>query len=132
MSPPHAPSGAVRSGVVKLDRVLASEEAALTQQACREMGLLVDIVVGMLKSELVAVASSGPRGRGASFLASGGDLNVRLSASDAYPTVAELVAEMEDRRAEGEAGLRQKIAEMQLKLLQELNGIVSEAFAAQK
>ena len=132
VSPPHAPSGAVRSGVVKLDRVLASEEAALTQQACREMGLLVDVVVGMLKSELSAVASSQSRGRVASFLAGGGDLNVRLSASDAYPTVAELVAEMEDRRAEGEAGLRQRIAEMQLKLLQVLNGFVSQAFAEQK
>lgn len=132
VSPPHAPSGAVRSGVAKLDRVLASEEAALTQQACREMGLLVDIVEGMLKSELSVAGLSGPRGRVASFLASSGDLNVRLSASDAYPTVAELVAEMEDRRAEGEAGLRQRIAEMQLKLLQELNGFASEAFAQQK
>ena len=132
VSPPQAPSGAVRSGVVKLDRVLASEEAALTQQACREMGLLVDIVVGMLKSELSAVASSQSRGRVASFLAGGGDFNVRLSASDAYPTVAELVAEMEDRRAEGEAGLRQRIAEMQLKLLQALNGFVSQAFSEQK
>ena len=65
-------------------------------------------------------------------MAGGGDLNVRLSASDAYPTVAELVAEMEDRRAEGEAGLRQSIAETQLKLLQELNGFVSQAFAEQK
>ena len=132
VSPPKAPSGAVRSGIVKLDRVLASEEAALVQQACREMGLLVDIVVGMLKSELAATTSSKSRGRGASFLAGGGDLNVRLSASDAYPTVAELVAEMEDRRAEGEAGLRQSIAETQLKLLQELNGFVSQAFAEQK
>ena len=132
VSPPEAPSGAVRSGIVRLDRVLASEEAALTQQACREMGLLVDTVVGMLKSEMNAAASSGSSGRVASFLASGDDLNVRLSASDAYPTVAELVAEMEDRRAEGEAGLRQRIAEMQLKLLQQLNGFVSQAFAGQK
>ena len=92
----------------------------------------MDIVVGMLKSELSAEASNGSRGRVASFLASGGDLNVRLSASDAYPTVGELVAEMEDRRAEGEAGLRQRIAEMQLKLLQQLNGFVSQAFAGQK
>ena len=132
VSPPQAPSGAVRSGIVRLDRVLASEEAALTQQACREMGLLVDVVVGMLKSELAAAASSQSRGRVASFLAGGGDLNVRLSASDAYPTVAEMVAEMEDRRAEGESGLRQRIAEMQLKLLQALNGFVSQAFAEQK
>ena len=130
VSPAQAPSGAVRSGVVRLDRVLASEEKALTQQACREMGLLVDVVAGMLKSELVAASAS--RSRVASFLASGGDLNVRLSASDAYPTVAGLVTEMEDRRADGEASLRQRIAEMQLKLLQELNGFVSQAFAEQK
>lgn len=129
VSPPQAPSGAVRSGIVRLDRVLASEEAALTQQACREMGLLVDIVVGMLKSEMSAASQ---QDRGASFLSAGDDLNVRLSASDAYPTVAELVAEMEDRRAEGEAGLRQRIAEMQLKLLQALNGFASQAFAEQK
>lgn len=132
VSPPQAPSGAVRSGVVRLDRVLVSEEKALTQQACREMGLLVDVVAGMLKSEMGAARSSVSRGRVASFLAGSGDLNVRLSASDAYPTVAELVAEMEDRRAEGEASLRQRIAEMQLKLLQELNGFVSQAFAEQK
>ena len=132
VSPPQAPSGAVRSGVVRLDRVLASEEKALTQQACREMGLLVDVVAGMLKSEMGAAGSSGSRGRVASFLAGSGDLNVRLSASDAYPTVAGLVAEMEDRRAEGEASLRQRISEMQLKLLQELNGFVSQAFAEQK
>jgi hypothetical protein len=132
VSPPQAPSGAVRSGIVRLDRVLASEERALTQQGCREMGLLVDVVAGMLKSELSSAALSGSRSRVASFLAGGGDLNVRLSASDAYPTVAELVAEMEDRRAEGEASLRQRIAEMQLKLLQELNGFVSQAFAEQK
>ena len=94
------------------------------------MGLLVVVVAGMLKSELVATSAS--RSRVASFLASGGDLNVRLSASDAYPTVAELVTEMEDRRADGEASLRQRIAEMQLKLLQELNGFVSQAFAEQK
>ena len=129
VSPPKAPSGAVRHGIVKLDRVLASEEAALTQQACREMGLLVDIVVGMLKSELKSAGSSR---RVTSFLAGGGDLNVRLSASDAYPTVGELVAEMEDRRAEGASGLRQRIAEMQLKLLQALNGFVSQAFAQQQ
>lgn len=124
MVPPSAPSGVVRSRIHRLDRVLASEDEAVLQQGCREMGLLVDIVVGELRQAL----SSGKDFQGsksASFLASSDDLNIRVSAVAPYPTIADVVAESEQARFEAGSGLKHKILQTQLQLLQALNGFIS-------
>lgn len=123
MVPPSAPSGSVRSRVQRLDRVLASEDEAVLRQGCREMGLLVDIVVGDLQQALSSekVQASG----GASFLASSDDLNIRVSATAPYPTIADVVAESEQARFEAGSTLKHKILQMQLQLLQALNGFIA-------
>ena len=120
--PPTGPGSQVRTGIKRLEKVMASEESALVEQGCREMNLLVDIVASTLKSELRASHRTS-----AGFLSADHGLNVRFVAEDAYPTIAELVGEMEQRRGTAEANVRNRIAEKQLKLLQALNGFASEA-----
>lgn len=124
MVPPSAPSGVVRSRIQRLDRVLASEDEAVLQQGCREMALLVDIVVGDLQHALNSEKDF-QGSEGASFLASSDDLNIRVSALAPYPTIADIVAESERARFEAGNDLKHKILQGQLQLLQALNGFIS-------
>ena len=124
MVPPSAPSGVIRGRIQRLDRVLASEDEAVLQQGCREMALLVDIVVGDLQHALDSEKDLQGSG-GASFLASSDDLNIRVNALAPYPTIADIVAESELARFEAGNDLKHKILQSQLQLLQALNGFIS-------
>lgn len=124
MVPPEAPSGLVRSRVQRLDRVLASEDEAVLRQGCREMGLLVDVVVGTLQQALRSEKKI-QGGGGASFLASSDDVNVRIIATEPYPTIAELVADSERNRQMAGRNLKHMILQLELQLLQALNGFLT-------
>ena len=128
VSPIQAPSRAITQNVKLLEGVRANQESALISQGAKEMQLLVDIVVGELSSELSAFTKAKSASSGSGFLESRkvvGDLDVRfLPPEKPFPTIADLVRAMEDHRAESENMVRQRIAELQLKLLQSLNSIV--------
>ena len=128
VSPIQAPSRAIKQKVKLLDGVRAAQESALISQGAKEMQLLVDIVVGELSSELSALTKAKSASSGSGFLESRsvvGDLDVRfLPPERPFPTIAGLVRAMDDHRAESENNVRQRIAELQLKLLQSLNSIV--------
>ena len=56
-----------------------------------------------------------------------GVLDVRfLLPETPFPTIAGLVQAMESRRAESEGAVRQRIAELELKLLQAMNAMVAK------
>ena len=97
-------------------------------QGAKDMQLLIDIVVGELSLELSAFTKAKSASSGSGFLESRrvvSDLDVRfLPPERPFPTIADLVRAMEDHRAESENMVRQRIAELQLKLLQSLNSIV--------
>ena len=131
VSPVKAPSRAIKQKVKLVEGVRAAQEDGLISQGVREMQLLVDIVVGELSSELSAFTRSRAASSGLGFLESrgaAGDLDVRfLSPETPFPRIADLVRAMEGRRAESENTVRQRIAELQLKLLQALNSMVGSA-----
>ena len=102
----------------------------MLSQAVREMGLLVDVVVRELRAQLSVLQAGSRAQRGTAFLQSGAGrgIDVRfLPPAAPFPTVAGLVEAMEGRRAQSEDVLRQRVAELQLKLLQALNDKVAEA-----
>ena len=131
VSPVVPPGKAVVDKIGVIERVRASEEAALFARGAREMHMLVDIVMAELHSALAGVSAvSGRVPRAASFstVAADDNLDVRLLPLDApFPTVAGLVGAMEARRSASEGSARQRVAELQLKLLKAINGMVSEA-----
>ena len=131
VSPMRAPSRAVTQKVKLVEGVRAAQEDALISQGVRELQLLVDVVVGELSLELAALKGPRPASSGVGFLQSSKAadvLDVRfLPPGTPFPTIATLVQAMEDRRAESESAVRQRIAEVQLKLLQSLNSMVQNA-----
>ena len=131
VSPVSPPGKAVVDKIGAIERVRASEEAALFARGAGEMHVLVDIVVAELRSALTSASSVGVRApRAASFstASAADDLDVRLLPPDGpFPTVAGLVGAMETRRSASEGSARQRVAELQLKLLKAINGMVSEA-----
>ena len=131
VSPVVPPGKAVVDKIGVIERVRASEEAALFARGAREMHMLVDIVMAELHSALVgasAVSERVPRAASFSTAAADDNLDVRLLPLDApFPTVAGLVGAMEARRSTSEGSARQRVAELQLKLLKAINGMVSEA-----
>ena len=134
VSPVAPPGKAVVDKIGVIERVRASEEAALFARGAREMHMLVDIVVAELRSALAgasALVERAPRAASFSTAAADGDLDVRFLPLDApFPTVAGLVGAMEARRSASEGSARQRVAELQLKLLKAINGMVSEAARA--
>ena len=122
--PARPVSNAVLKKISSMERVRGAEEQALIDQGVREFGLLVDLVVAQLQS------SSGTRG--ASFLAQHGTdapaVDVRvLPPTEPFATVAGLVAEMQGRRDAAEDELRRHIAELEVKLLQRMRGMLAAA-----
>ena len=135
VSPVSAPSKAILQKVKLVEGVRAAQEDALTAQGVKEMQLLVDIVVGELSSELSALKRRGSAASGMGFLGSSkaaGVLDVRFLPPGApFPTIAGLVQAMESRRADAEGAVRQRIAELELKLLQALNAMVAKTLRQQ-
>lgn len=131
VSPMPAPSRAVKQRVKLVEGVRAAQEDALITQGVNELHMLVDIVLGELSSEIAALKAPTVASSGVGFLelgTLGGSLDVRFLPPEVpFPTVAALVQELEDRRAESESTVRQRIAEVQLKLLQSLNSMVKSA-----
>ena len=130
VSPMRAPSRAIVQKMKLVERVRAAQEDALISQGVNEMQLLVDIVVGELSSELSALTNRGSATSGSGFLGSrkaADVLDVRFLPPDApFPTIAGLVQAMENRRTTSEGAIRQRIAELELKLLQALNSMVAK------
>ena len=123
-------SRVVKEQVAAMERVRASQESGLLSQAVREMGLLVDVVVRELRAQLSVLQAGSRAQRGTAFLQSGAGRGIYvrfLPPAAPFPTVAGLVEAMEGRRAQSEDVLRQRVAELQLKLLQALNEKVAEA-----
>ena len=128
MSPP---SRAVKQRFRLVEAVRGAQEKALIAQGVKELPLLVDVVVGELSSELSALKQLQPTSSGVGFLEARGGaavLDVRFLPSEVpFPTIADLVRAMEARRAESESTVRQRITEIQLKLLHALNSMVESA-----
>ena len=131
VSPLRAPSRAAVQKVKLVESVRAAQEDALISQGVKELQLLVDIVVGELSSELSALKHRRSTASGLGFLGSrkaAGVLDVRfLPPESPFPTIAGLVQAMENRRTASEDAIRQRIAELELKLLQALNAMVAKA-----
>ena len=124
------PARPVSNGVLKkissMERVRGAEEQSLIDKGVKELGMLVDLVVAQLRSSLAT--------RGASFLSQRGasspawDVRV-LPPTEPFATVAGLVAEMEGRRDIAEDQLRKRISELEVELLQRMNGMLVAALA---
>ena len=131
VSPMPTPSRAVKQRVKLIEGVRAAQEDGLIAQGAHELQLLVDVVVGELSLELAALKGRQLASSGVGFLQSrraGGALDVRfLPPAVPFPAIANLVRAMEDRRAESERTVRERIAEVQLKLLHTLNSMVESA-----
>ena len=127
--PVAPPSNRVQKKIASVERVRTSEELALIDQAVKEMGLLVDIVLAQLQAELGA---SMHVAHAASFLASRvaqGGIDIRLlPPTETFASIAGLVAKMENRRDVAEDKLRQHIVELEVKLLRHMQGAAMSAF----
>ena len=93
--------------------------------------LLVDVVVGTLQQALRSEKKI-QGGGGAGFLASSDDVNVRIIATEPYPTIAELVADSERNRQEAGRNLKHRILQLELQLLQALNGFLTASLNGDK
>lgn len=128
--PAPSVSNRIRKRIALVERVRNVEESRLVDQAVGEFQMLVDLAVRELNARLSRASS-----RGASFLNKGPvvepvAVDVRLLPPDGpFPTVAGLVAEMEERRDVVEGRLRQRVAELQLKLVKHMAAIVAQAVA---
>jgi hypothetical protein len=145
------PDASIKSKLDAMEAKRADVEAQMLDQAIQEMGELTDVVVNELKGSLQlqmsallipAVAGAVPKTHPPTLLetterdvpgmpAPEGlpkQLNVRVGASDVpYPTVAGVAQDMETRRDTAEHLLRQKVLELELKLLEAENEFVKDA-----
>ena len=124
--PARPVSNRVLKKISSMERVRAVEEQSLIDHGVKELGALVDLVVAQLRSSLATGGASFLAQRGASSPA--WDVRV-LPPAEPFATVASLVAEMEGRRDAAEDALRKHIAELEVKLLQRMNGMLAAALA---
>ena len=130
VSPAPPVRNRIRKQIASIERMRNIEESRLVDQAVGEFQMLVDIVVSELKSGLLRASR-----RGAAFLDASASIepavvDVRLLPPDGpFPTVVGLVAGMEARRDAAEDRLRQRIAELELKLVKHMRAVVASAIA---
>lgn len=132
-----APSKAGMETINGFERERNARESAIVDTAINEMSELTKIVVAELSFQLHRQMSS--RGSSGSFLSVEGqqhhskseglpqEVNVRVGASTVpYPSTASLVKDMESRRDVSENALRQRVLELELRLLKATSDIVKE------
>jgi len=130
VSPAPPVSNRIRKRIALVERIRSFDEQRLVDQAVGEFQMLVDMAVSELKGSLSRASS-----RGVSFLkerAADGPLAVDvrlLPPAGPFPTVAGLVADMEDRRDVAEDRLRQRILELELRLVKRMGAVVAAAVA---
>ena len=128
--PAPSVSNRIRKRIALVERIRNIEESRLVDQAVGEFQMLVDLATRELKTRLSPASH-----RGVSFLdkdssAAPAAVDVRLLPPDGpFPTVAGLVAEMEQRRDVAEDRVRQRITELQMKLVKHMGALVAEAIA---
>jgi hypothetical protein len=137
------PDASVKSKLDAIEAQRTGIEPQLLDQAVQEMGELTEVVVSELKRSLQLQMTTLEKPIAASLLevreldipgmlAAGEglpkQLNVRVGSSEIpYPTIAGLAADMETRRDTAEHLERQRILELQLKLLDAENEYVKDA-----
>merc|ERR1719171_178654 len=136
------PDPAIKIKIDQLEEQRGAAEALMLDVAIAEMGELTKIAVAELEKQLQLQLEPWLVGSG-SLLHSRvrqvpgspeglpKQLNVRVGASDVpYPTIASLVQDMETRRDTAENLLRQRILELELKLLKAENVMIKDALSA--
>lgn len=122
------------------ERKRAQAERALFQQAVREMSALTQIAARELRVRIVELL--GKRQGGAVAFTSTAEktrqapqglpdvAKVRIEASgDGWPTVSDLIQQMERRRDAAESVVRDRILEVELRLLKAENEFIEDALA---
>jgi hypothetical protein len=133
------PDPAIKIKIDQLEEQRSAAEALMLDVAIAEMGELTKIAVAELEKQLQLQIEPWLVG-GGSLLHSKvhqipgspeglpKQLNVRVGASDVpYPTIASLVQDMEARRDTAESLLRQRVLELELKLLKAENVMIKDA-----
>merc|ERR1712039_450425 len=137
----------VQYAIEKIEHTRAAAERATSEQAKGEFRSLLQIILRELGAELQSQVKRVGRihkaGREAQWIetryksgfarAAGlpPQANLRVaSAGDAFPTVAQLVQDMEHHRDDAEAKGRATILASQLKFLQAVNGIIKKGLAS--
>ena len=130
VSPAPPVSNRIRKRIALIERLRKFDELRLVDQAVGEFEMLVDIAMGELKGRLSRASR-----RGSAFLkeqaaAEPPAVDVRLLPPDGpFPTVAGLVADMEGRRDVAEDRLRQRIVDLELRLVKHMGVVVAAAVA---
>lgn len=139
-APPPSPT--IKSKIDGLEEERAAMETHMLDTAVAEMGELTKIVIAEVEKALQLqlepwLVSSGSllhvRAKQIPGYPEGlpKQLNVRVGASDVpYPTIASLVQGMESRRDTAENLIRQRVLELELKLLKAENAMIKEALDA--
>jgi hypothetical protein len=130
VQPARPVSNSVQKKIAAVEHTRNLEEQRLIDQGVRELGLLVDVFVARLRAEVRP--AMGQHAGGSAFLGSTAagkqTVDVRLlPPAEPFATVGDLVAEMESRRDAAEDELRRHILELELKLLHQMQGLVSVA-----
>merc|ERR1719263_762710 len=136
------PDPAIKSKIDQLEEQRGAAEALMLDVAIAEMGELTKIAVAELEKQLQLQLEPWLTGSGSMLHSKAHQvpgspegfpkqLNVRVGASDVpYPTIASLVQDMEARRDTAENLLRQRILELELKLLKAENILIKDALNA--
>merc|ERR1712048_236949 len=136
--PPADPK--IKTMMDKIEDKRANAEMAMLEQACKEMQSLTDIVLhelgAQLHSHVSAMQLLKQPSKAVAFLEHKQPLigtglpvkaNVRIASStEAFPTIAEMVQDMEMRRNKAENQETSVVLEMQLQLLQAENVMIKE------
>lgn len=151
--PAPSPDPSLESSIQDMEDKRSKDEGNIFKQAVSEMGALTKIVQNELEAQIMRhtnnflhavrfglgtnpstslVRSTGLLAANQPVLASGPQLttNVRIMASDEpFPAVAGMVENLERQRDAGEGLVRTRLMELELKLLQAENKLVSDRLA---
>jgi len=135
----------IKDAMEKIEFKRADAERKLFEQACSELQALKKLALKTLAEQIREavrkVSAPGAAAQTLSFLAATQSkqasrlpetTNVRVSASDeAFPTIADLVEDMEARRDVAETKGKAMILAMEQNVLQELNAVMKHELSAQ-
>jgi len=137
LSPVAKPDASITTELEAIEAKRSSEEAEMLDRAAEEMSELTDIVVVELKKSLqqqmgvffgsVTLSFLEVEEQGVPASLPPKQANVRIGTSETpYPTVVGLAHDMEVRRNIAEHLLRQKVLELELKLLEAENDLIKQ------
>lgn len=144
--PPSVPDPALETPIREMEAKRANDESLILKQAASEMDALTNIVKNELEAQIVRAYSGASLSQHASVSSSlmksssflklhqpvetGGlapVTNVRvMAAEEPFPTVAGMVEDLARKRDKSESSLRQRILELQSKLLRAENRLISD------